>query len=346
MEYFSEYEKIPVQLNKLVENERIAAHLSKTPWVVTEKVHGANFSFVYDGKRLRYAKRKEFLKWNDDFFGFQAVVSQLEDPIMKLFEQLSRDFPASQYVIYGELFGGTYPHPDVPEDKNAKPIQTGIFYSPDINFCAFDIALIETPGGSKTYISYDIAVSYFTRFKLVYAQILLTGKLDEALNFDLKINSTIPSQLGLPLISDNYIEGIVIKPLHSPGKPEIGFRPILKLKNPAFDEQSRFHKAEKWSYIPEISSNSEGLAFLIDEMHSYVTINRLKNVISKIGFLTRENVKRKALVESDFLEDVIFDFNEHNGFILRDLTPKQTVWVRERITAAISKMVTDFVEGL
>ena len=48
--------------------------------------------------------------------------------------------------IFGELFGGGYPHPDfpfVPEEL----VQTGIYYCPGLEFYAFDIATVSS--GSK-----------------------------------------------------------------------------------------------------------------------------------------------------------------------------------------------------
>ena len=32
-------------------------------WVVTEKIHGANFSVYYDGTTVQFAKRNSFVNW-------------------------------------------------------------------------------------------------------------------------------------------------------------------------------------------------------------------------------------------------------------------------------------------
>lgn len=45
--------------------------------------------------------------------------------------------------IYGELFGGEYPHPEVNPVSGVQAIQTGVYYSPRIEYCAFDIAVVE-----------------------------------------------------------------------------------------------------------------------------------------------------------------------------------------------------------
>lgn len=94
MNTFSEYEKIPQDFRKL--DETTVNQLKKLVWVVTEKVHGANFSFIYQNKKLSFAKRKGLLNWDDDFFGFQLVVNNLEDNILSLFEELSRNITADR----------------------------------------------------------------------------------------------------------------------------------------------------------------------------------------------------------------------------------------------------------
>ena len=183
MSDFLEYEKMSNNFKKLEQNEKTFNDLNKLKWVVTEKVHGANFSFIYTNKSLQFAKRKDYLKWTDDFFGFQLVVNKLENQIIQLFEQLSKDIKAQKYIIYGELFGGKYPHPRVIAEPNIQAIQTGVYYSPTIEFCAFDIAIEANESELKYYLDYESAVSYFKKFNLIHAKILFSGKLNEALNF-------------------------------------------------------------------------------------------------------------------------------------------------------------------
>ena len=48
MNDFSEYEKIPQNFKSLNLDEKTFQELEKVKWVVTEKVHGANFSFIYE----------------------------------------------------------------------------------------------------------------------------------------------------------------------------------------------------------------------------------------------------------------------------------------------------------
>jgi len=339
MSEFSGYEKMPNNLKKLGLSESDFSKMEKLKWVVTEKVHGANFSFVYENGSLKFAKRKEYLNWTDDFFGFQLVVSKLENNILRLFEKLSSDIAAEKYTMYGELFGGKYPHPEVAPVKDIHAIQTGVYYTPDIEFCAFDIA-IETDGSdSKYYLDYESSVAYFDEFKIFYAKPLLIGKFNEAMNFNIRINSAVPKEFNLPELNDNLIEGVVIKPFNQLNNNDFQ-RPIIKLKNPEFDEEEKFHEAEKWSFIPNVSSKTEELSFIVDELRNYVTQNRLKSAVSKIGTLDLNNHSRVSEIKKEFLEDVITDFNENNDNLLNDLSPEDKTWIAERINAEINKMIT------
>lgn len=336
IDYFSGYEKIPQDFRKF--DEQTLNQLNKLPWVVTEKVHGANFSFIYEHKKLKFAKRKGYLQWSDDFFGFQIVVNALESQIISLFEELSLNIIADRYIIYGELFGGSYPHTEVISDVFFQPIQTGVYYSPNIHFYAFDIA-IETNEGIKYYLNYKQVIDYFEKYQLIYAKPLFIGKLNEALNFNTRFNSTLPAVFDLPELEHNLVEGVVVKPFTHLSKFENNFRPIIKIKNTEFDEQEKFHQAAKWSYIPDVSSNSEELGFLIEELRKHITVNRLNSAISKVGALNAHNQQRLIEIEQEFLKDIIADFNEENNDVLADLQDFQRKWIEDRVHAELKLLI-------
>jgi Rnl2 family RNA ligase len=341
MDKNSEYEKMPKSLKSLHLSEKEQNNINKLKWVVTEKIHGANFSFVYEARKLRYAKRKDYLQWNDDFFGFQAVAAAMEDRLIALFEQLEQDYPGHRYILYGELFGGAYPHPEVAPDPHVQAIQTGVYYAPSVRFCAFDIAIETMEVPSKQYLDYDTSLAYFERFGIFHAKVLFSGKWNEALNFNIRIDSGIPALLQLPELTPNLIEGVVIKPLHHSGVADIGARPIIKLKNPEFDEEKKFHEAEKWSFIPNVTSLSEELSFLVDEMANYITTNRLNSALSKIGRLDFSDAIRLSAIKKEFLEDICYDFNDDNAHILDYLDATKIKWLQDRIGVRIA----EFIDG-
>lgn len=334
----NEYEKMPKGFLSYGFDERQSRELSKLKWVVTEKVHGANFSFVYADGALKYAKRKEFLAWTDDFFGFQTVVNEMEDRVLRMFEALTTQEGKADWILYGELFGGEYPHPEVAAVPDVQAIQTGVYYAPGIHFCAFDLAWTDAAG--KHYLDYSTAERYFKEFGIFYAQSLFTGKLNEALQFNTRIPSTLPRQLGLPELTDNLIEGVVIKPWSHSSMQYVKERPIIKVKNAEFEEE-KFHEAEKWSFIPQIESKAESMAFVVEEMMRYITFNRLESVISKIGRPAWGNEVRMNALQTEFLRDVLDDFNRDSGGIWEDLDDGQQTWVKDRLLHAIQKLMRD-----
>lgn len=334
-----EYEKMLKSLKNMGLSEKALQELEKVKWAVTEKVHGANFSFVYEHRSLGFAKRKDFLKWNDDFFGFQNVAMALENNILELFEQLSLDVKAERYILYGELFGGKYPHPEVTPDEQVQAIQTGVYYSPSVSFCAFDLAF--ESGGQKHYLDYEVAIRYFERFGIFYASPLFIGRFNEALSFNTRIPSTIPAKLGLPALQENMMEGVVIKPMSHSLLKDLRERPILKLKNKEFDEEKKFHEAEKWSYIPEARSQSEELSFIVEEMSNYINRNRLDSVLSKTGALKLDNQERLQEIKAEFLQDILTDFNLEHA-LWNELSETEKQWIEKRISAGVTDFLFSF----
>lgn len=310
------YEKIPESLNqwKLTESDYRA--LRKTNWVVTEKIHGANFGITTDGSSVRFAKRKEFLQPESDFFNYQSLKHKLVEKVKEIFTILRAERKQLVFVyVYGELFGGEYPHPNVPAVSNVQAVQTGVYYSPKIEYCAFDIAVEEnSKSAARSYLDYHKAIELFQQVGMMYAQPLFLGKYEDALAYNIEFDSTIPALLGLPKLPYvNKAEGIVIKPIKSiyieTYKGRI--RPIIKQKIPEFAEDSRFHSAKKWmtptpqSLPQHLSIESE----LSQEMQALVTPPRLSNVISKVGITVSDKFQKQELIEL-LVSDVLETFNE------------------------------------
>jgi hypothetical protein len=197
----------------------------------------------------------------------------------------------------------------------------------------------ENTRGKQQYLDYGAAIRYFENAGLFYARVLFSGKLNEALAFDTRINSAVPAQLKLPELSANLIEGVVIKPLHHSELKDLLFRPIIKLKNAEFDEEKKFHEAQKWSFIPKVSSHSEELWFILEEIARYVNANRVESALSKIGRLDFGNQQRMRTIREEILEDVWVDFNENNYQLLNELSATQRDWVRQRMKAFINSQL-------
>lgn len=343
------YAKIPENTNKWNLTESDYRVFKKTDWVVTEKIHGANFGIVTDGSEVCFAKRKEFLHPEEDFFDYQSLKFQLADQAKEIFKILQAEQNQLLKVfVYGELFGGEYPHPDVPAVPHVQAVQTGIYYSPKIEYCAFDMAL-EIKGNlvTRDYLDYDKALNLFQQVCIMGSQPLFRGRYEEALAYSPEFDSTIPGLLGLPKLPFvNRAEGIVIKPIRSiyveNSKGRV--RAILKIKIPEFSEDSRFHQATKWTsqkFIP-LQVPAQGLSIeeeLSQEMLALVTVTRLSNVISKIGRVSRSDGDKKQEVAQLLMQDVLETFNEEWESIFTALSAESQQILMEQLHQESQKLV-------
>eukprot|EP01130_Rhizamoeba_saxonica_P005486 TRINITY_DN2191_c0_g1_i1.p1 TRINITY_DN2191_c0_g1~~TRINITY_DN2191_c0_g1_i1.p1 ORF type:complete len:304 (+),score=53.11 TRINITY_DN2191_c0_g1_i1:33-914(+) len=276
--------------------------IQKTSWVVTEKIHGANFVFSTDGNTIRCGKRRSYLNENESFFGHESVLSEISPAILHAFQLLSQQYINLTVVyVYGELCGGSYPHPDVPAIDSLKAVQTGIYYCPNIRYVAFDIQVeyIQQDVPCNMFVDYSLAMDIFKDTGLLYAQPLLIGTFQQCIDYDVNFQSKLPGVLGYPDIPDyhNQAEGVVIKSLEEiTVETAKGYaRAIVKKKHPSFSEDDRYSLAEKWE-DPKANTQWEDDTPALDlvkwELYPLITENRLANVVSKIGHVTKEDRER------------------------------------------------------
>ncbi|MBL4587651.1 MAG: hypothetical protein JKX84_11445 [Flavobacteriales bacterium] len=88
-------------------------------YVVQEKVHGANLSMATNGLQIVCAKRTELLTEQEDFFNFQTIASAHRKRLLAVHTELSSRYGVRHITVFGELFGGGYPHPKTPSEENA-----------------------------------------------------------------------------------------------------------------------------------------------------------------------------------------------------------------------------------
>lgn len=294
---FVSYDKIGERLDVDTEAHRA---LARVPWVVTEKIHGANCCLVTDGNEVRVAKRKGYLEPGEDFFAYERVLPRVEDAIRALHERLAGE-PGDFTFAYCELFGGGYPHPGVAPVDGVQPVQTGVYYAPDVELCLFDLARADADG-ERRYVDYDRALQLCDAVGMPCAQPLFVGKQAEALAYPLGFVTKIPGQLGLPPLPDNLAEGVVVKPqpaIYVAG-PKGRFRPAVKRKIDRFAEDERYQGAQKWS--PSTTRNPLGRA--TDAALALVNRARFDNAVSKLGRVRRGDAKRRAALIELLVDDV------------------------------------------
>jgi Rnl2 family RNA ligase len=263
-------------------------------------VHNSNFSIWYDGETIRAAKRSQFIQDDDGFNNWKKVVGELEDNVKNLWKELDDEYHDEtednvEIAIFGEIFGGSYPHPDVEKVKGATMIQKGVYYTPDNLFYGFDIKV------NGRYLDTKTVEELFERYDFFYAKPLFRGTFEECMNYPNDEQSRIPGWLGLPTIDDNICEGVVLRPVE-PKFFACGSRAILKNKNERWAE-----KAKKQKTIKKETVLSENAELIVEDLSLYFTENRLRNVLSKIGQVTNKDF---GLIMRDFQADAYKDFNK------------------------------------
>ena len=277
-------------------------------YVVQEKVHGANTSFLCDGNDVCFAKRTSVLADNEKFYDYEQILAEYRERVMALYADIKSNVEDIESIsVFGELFGGRYPHKEVKADNKMTLIQKGVYYTPVHGFYGFDIYLNKADGGR--YLSVEETNALFEKHGFFYAKTLFSGTLDECLEYPNAFQSKISEWLGLPEIEDNICEGVVIRPV-VPMYLSNRDRVLIKNKNARFAEKKQMKKRNKIFKDPV--PYSEELKSLVAEVEAYVNENRLANVISHIGEVSFPKDTGKVL--GMFCKDVLEDFlKEHGG---------------------------------
>lgn len=298
-------------------------------YCATEKIHGSNTQVYFDGVNFLYGSRNHYLEENEKCYNLQDVVQPLKASISNIYKDIdeSRD-NVQAIIVFGEVFGGSYPHPDVQKVNNAIKVQKGVFYSPDNHWLVFDIQIIYTDD-KREYISFNDMLSLCRRWDLPYVPFLaMFDSLDEALKYPNDGPSQVYKKYNLPALEDNVMEGVVIKPFFC--SPYIGqSRLIIKNKNEKFVEKSRDKKVNIQQDVPEHISKA------IEEISKYITENRVVNIVSHYGQPTFQDI---GPILQELNKDIIEEFNKETG-ILNTLEKKEVKMVTKSLNAPLIKLV-------
>ena len=280
----------------------------KQEFVVQEKVHGSNVCFMTDGETVSFGKRSGFVEEGEKFYNYEKLFERYTDKVIAFFSAVKKERPEIETLsIFGEMFGGTYPHPDVVNDRKTMAIQKGVFYCPDHEFYAFDLYV--TTSDTGFFLSVDESNAFFEQGGFFYAKTLFRGDLNQCLQYPNDSLSLISDWLGLPPLEDNICEGIVIRPVQSTYLSN-GSRLLLKSKNAHFAEKKSNKKREPKTHTTPFYG--ERLNELVEEVEQYVTENRLNNVVSKIGHVSIPKETGKLI--GHFSKDILDDFlKEYSG---------------------------------
>ena len=314
--------------------EKVRSHApSGARFVVQEKVHGSNCSFLCDGQEIQFAKRTAVVGEKEDFYQWQELAERYRECIFKVFGMLKERFPdLISIIVYGEMFGGAYPHKEVKRIGAMSAIQKGVYYCPGHDFYGFDI-YVYTPDNAF-YLDVDSVNRIFREADIFFAETLYEGSLDECLNYPNASPSKIYKHFDLPEIEDNICEGIVIRPKQPLYIPN-GSRIIIKSKNARFAEKKGIRHAPK---VPRVIAEEVAALFALAE--DYFTEPRLDNVKSHIGEVSfpRDLGRVSGLLAKDVLED----FLKEHGEAYNDLSKQE----QKTLNGLLGKRAIDFIKGI
>ena len=305
---FKKYNSIENTFDRDFMDRIVIEECDKQEFVVQEKVHGANVCLITDGETVSFGKRTGFVEVGEKFYDYEELLERYQFKVISLFSVVKESFAdIKTLMVFGEMFGGKYPHNDVKNNNKTMVIQKGVYYCPNHEFYAFDLYIIDDETGR--FLSVDEANTYFEREGFFYAKSLLRGTLAECLKYPNDAPSKIAEWLGLPPLEDNICEGVVIRPV-APTYLHNGARVLLKSKNARFAEKKAVKKRAPKLFVEP--SYSEELNNLLPEAEQYVTENRLNNVVSKIGQISvpKDTGKLIGLFSKDILDDFL---KEHSG---------------------------------
>lgn len=266
-------------------------------WVATEKVHGANFTIVTDGVAVRFGKRKAWLAPDERFFGWQLLRGELTDAAVRAWRLLGGN---GVLRLFGELFGGHYPHPLVARVPGCEAVQTGIWYAPQVRFALFD-AFVEP---AAEFVSFTEVQTLASSCGLSTVPVLGRGSRAELRRVPVRYQSRVATSLGLPPIDGNVAEGYVLKP---DARLAAVLRPVLKCKVPEFDD-ARFDEAKPWALRPQLSVDE-----LVTVARSLLNPARFASARSKVG--------DGASLTDEVVYDVLFDLQAAFPQAMQNLSP-------------------------
>lgn len=241
-------------------------------WVALEKIHGAQLVVAVQGEQVYFGKRKAWLTEEEPFFGWQLLRVQLGAAARTMARAVGS--PGDAVYFYGELFGGHYPHPDVPAVPGMSPVQTGIWYAPDLRWSPFDILVARSDEDEGVLLAHHELEAVAREAGLITPPIIRRGARSEMGTVPTRMPTRVPALLGLAPIEGNVAEGLVIKSdQRAPPSQRVSF----KRKIEEFNE-GRFDESEAWD--PQRRLSLEELEIWAERLINPV---RISSALSKWG---------------------------------------------------------------
>jgi len=212
-------------------------------------------------------------------------------------------------------------------------VQTGVYYSPEIMFIAFDLAWTDSDGLFR-FTPFQQAHDWLSAVNIHTTPVIASGELSRMLNLPAVFSTHVPGQLQLPAIEDNVAEGYVVKPWDNVDVFGEKFYSV-KIKNPDFSER-HYHQAQTWGQKPD----SDPLAGMESRALQQLTKNRLDSAVSKIGRPTSPGDKHTfTAITHELGHDIREEMETRHGDLLLGLDHEDLVLLWSVIDDACIRFV-------
>lgn len=317
--------------------EKIKMHgFANEPYCITEKIHGSNTQICYNYKTklFEYGKRTCKLQLGESCYNVQNCFELVKDSVVHLAQYLASKLTSLETVIvYGEVFGGNYPHEQVERDNKASKVQKGVFYSNHNEWKAFDIAYTLENDERTYFLSGEDFFTVCNTCDIDTVPLLkVANTLNEALEYPNDNESVVFEAYNLPKLDNNIMEGVVIRPW----KRDLWMgqsRVVLKNKNEKFLEKSHEKRPNVQLEVPEKVKKT------MEEISTYITENRVNNVVSHLGEVTEKDIGKIIGLTN---KDVLSDFTKESGlFNLLDSTEEKMVtrYLNSEVAKVVRKVI-------
>ena len=326
-------------------------------FVVQEKVCGAPAWMGCDGQNVSFGwavaltddeRRVEVLS-----VGLAGLVERYRHRLFRLCAHVRQLFPDVRSVkVYGELFGGEYPHCLVARCKERLPVREGVYYAPDYGFYAYDIGVEGRASGEghrscgqecedavalPHFLSVAVCNRLFESLGIFHARTLFQGSFEECLHYPNAFPTRLPDWLDLPPLRNNWCEGTVIRPL-APLLTTAGERVLLKNVNSRHKSSKALVHSVNPSASPrpysrgEASPVSAECADMLAELHALFSPELLCRVRKDMG--RAPSAKQPASMTSRLRREVLEQFFQLNLNRFDALPARE----RQHITRALCQL--------
>lgn len=295
---------VAARLLEVVADAGLVGKIDTNAALATPKLHGSNVQLFYsrDGV-LKYGRRGAFLDASDDHYGARAAGADLELDV-KMPELFARLAAANEglaaVAVFGEVYGGSYPHPSVPAVKPArKPVQKRVWYATRIRIAGFDVRL-DFADGRRHFLPFDDAKAACDAEGIPFVPVAKRGTLAEVCQW--AVDHAADDALahynpeGLPLMAPgkNTGEGFVVR-----FAQEVACgsdRAVAKIKSPAFAEITEAPPKRDPAAAAAALDPAEQLAR--DIAAKYMNVNRAAAVASRLPERQVRVENMRALAEA------------------------------------------------